>query len=143
MITGSAMGAGSHHQPGRCEAQFPNANCQNLGPGNPYTDNGYRRHRVSYRQSNGDWKQRLERTHTGFCQPTSWAMGRCAIGTGRCAIATRPFRAMDNSYAYDNDWNNSWDNRGWDTRSYAQRNGFRLHARHLVKGEDGRRQICQ
>jgi hypothetical protein len=26
--------------PGRCAQFYPNANCQNLGPGNPYTD-GY------------------------------------------------------------------------------------------------------
>lgn len=28
--------------PGRCAQYYPNANCQNLGPGNPYTDGGYR-----------------------------------------------------------------------------------------------------
>ena len=27
--------------PGRCAQFYPNANCNNLGPGNPYTDNGY------------------------------------------------------------------------------------------------------
>ena len=30
--------------PGYCAAQFyPDANCQNLGPGNPYTDGNFRR----------------------------------------------------------------------------------------------------
>jgi hypothetical protein len=28
--------------PGYCAQYYPNANCQNLGPGNPYTSNGYR-----------------------------------------------------------------------------------------------------
>jgi len=28
--------------PGRCEQFYPDANCQNLGAGNPYTDGGYR-----------------------------------------------------------------------------------------------------
>jgi hypothetical protein len=28
--------------PGICAQLYPNANCQNLGPGNPYTDGGYR-----------------------------------------------------------------------------------------------------
>ena len=28
--------------PGRCAQYYPNANCQNLGPGNPYTNGGYR-----------------------------------------------------------------------------------------------------
>jgi hypothetical protein len=29
--------------PGRCAQAYPNANCQNYGPGNPYTDRGYYR----------------------------------------------------------------------------------------------------
>jgi hypothetical protein len=29
--------------PGYCAQFYPNANCQNLGPGNPYTDGGYHR----------------------------------------------------------------------------------------------------
>ena len=29
--------------PGYCSQFYPNANCQNLGPGNPYTDGGYYR----------------------------------------------------------------------------------------------------
>jgi hypothetical protein len=31
--------------PGYCAQFYPNANCQNLGPGNPYTDGGYYRDR--------------------------------------------------------------------------------------------------
>ena len=27
--------------PGYCAQFYPNANCQNLGPGNPYTEGGY------------------------------------------------------------------------------------------------------
>ena len=30
-------------EPGYCAHFYPNANCQNLGPGNPYTDGGYYR----------------------------------------------------------------------------------------------------
>jgi hypothetical protein len=29
--------------PGYCAQFYPNANCQNLGPGNPYTSGGYYR----------------------------------------------------------------------------------------------------
>jgi hypothetical protein len=29
--------------PGDCSQFYPNANCQNLGPGNPYTDGSYYR----------------------------------------------------------------------------------------------------
>jgi hypothetical protein len=28
-------------EPGYCAQFYPNANCQNLGPGNPYTSGGY------------------------------------------------------------------------------------------------------
>jgi hypothetical protein len=28
--------------PGYCAQYYPNANCQNLGPGNPYTSDGYK-----------------------------------------------------------------------------------------------------
>jgi hypothetical protein len=35
--------------PGYCAQFYPNANCQNLGPGNPYTDGGYYRGRQNAR----------------------------------------------------------------------------------------------
>lgn len=139
-----AMAQAVVNNPARCSAQFPNANCQNLGPGNPYTDNGYRHRRVSYRQTNGDRNNDWNRRPTGFW-PTDVAAGvaGAAIGTAG-AIATAPFRAMDNSYAYDDSRDNrGWDNRGWDTRTYGQRNGFVCEPGTWFKGEDGRRHICQ
>ncbi|MDX3968088.1 MAG: hypothetical protein QHD01_15995 [Bradyrhizobium sp.] len=144
MLAGSAMAQAVVTNPGRCAAQFPNANCQNLGPGNPYTDSGYRHRRASYRQTNsGDWNNDWNRSRTGFW-PTDVAAGvaGAAIGTAG-AIATAPFRAWDNSYAYDNSWDRGWNNRGWDTRTYAQRNGFVCTPGTWFKGEDGRRHICQ
>lgn len=134
MLAGSAMAQAVVTNPGRCSAQFPNANCQNLGPGNPYTDSGYRHRRVSYRQTNRDWNNDWNRSRTGFW-PTDVAAGvaGAAIGTAG-AIATAPFRAWDNSYAYD---------RGWDTRTYAQRNGFVCTPGTWFKGDDGRRHMCQ
>ncbi|MDA9441270.1 hypothetical protein XH98_19660 [Bradyrhizobium sp. CCBAU 51745] len=129
MVTGSAMAQSVVTNPERCSVQSTDPSCQNLGR------HGYRHHRVSYRQSNGDWN----RTHTGFW-PTDVAgdVAGAAIGTAG-AIATTPFRAMDNSYAYDN----SFDNRGWDHRTYAQRNGFVCTPGTWFKGDDGRRHICQ
>ncbi|MDH2399824.1 hypothetical protein QCM77_07665 [Bradyrhizobium sp. SSUT18] len=143
LVAGSAMAQAVITNPGRCAAQFPNANCQNVGPGNPYTDSGYRHRRVSYRQSNGDWNNDWNRSRTGFW-PTDVAAGvaGAAIGTAG-VIATAPFRATNDAYAYDNRWDNYWDNRGWDTRSYAQRNGFACTPGTWFKGEDGRRHICQ
>jgi hypothetical protein len=38
-----AMAQAVIEDPGYCAQFYPNANCQNLGPGNPYTDGGYYR----------------------------------------------------------------------------------------------------
>jgi hypothetical protein len=38
-----ALAQGVIEDPGYCAQFYPNANCQNLGPGNPYTDGGYYR----------------------------------------------------------------------------------------------------
>ena len=46
--------------PRKCAQYYPNANCQNLGPGNPYTNRGY------YRQgkwNNGYAHMRYHRHH--------------------------------------------------------------------------------
>lgn len=139
-LAGPAMAQAVVNNPARCSAQFPNANCQNLGPGNPYTDSRYRHRRVSARQTNGDWNNDWNRSRTGFW-PTDVAAGvaGAAIGTAG-AIASAPFRAWDNSYAYDN---RGWDNRNWDTRTYAQRNGFVCTPGTWFKGQDGRRHMCQ
>jgi hypothetical protein len=39
-------------EPAYCAFYYPNANCQNKGPGNPYTDPNYRRNGG---QSSGPW----------------------------------------------------------------------------------------
>lgn len=138
MVTGSAMAQSVVTNPERCAVQSPNGYCRSPG------HSGYRHHRVSYRQTNGDWNNGWNRTHTGFW-PTDVAgdVAGAAIGTAG-AIATAPFRAVGDSYAYDNSWDNrGWDDRGWDTRTYAQRNGFVCTPGTWFKGEDGRRHICQ
>ena len=38
-------------EPGYCAQFYPNANCQNLGPGNPYTDGGSMIRKSGYRFS--------------------------------------------------------------------------------------------
>ena len=50
--------------PGYCAQFYPNANCQNLGPGNPYTDGGLDRN--DWRNSNastGHHRKRHHETH--------------------------------------------------------------------------------
>jgi hypothetical protein len=120
--------------PGYCAQFYPNANCQNLGPGNPYTRD-YQRG-TAYRDSNARWDDdRRSSRETGFW-PGDVAAGvaGAAIGTAG-AIATAPFRGDAN--AYYNNGDRSW------SQSYAQRNGFVCQPGTWFRGEDGRQHICQ
>jgi hypothetical protein len=150
-VAGPAMAQSVIDNRGRCAQFYPNANCQNLGPGNPYTGNGYQR-RVAYRHSaarnrDANWNDN-RRTDSGFW-PGDVAAGVVggAIGTADAAIgtagaiATAPFR--NDAYAYDNGGGYYDGNRSWDNRTYAQRNGFVCEPGTWFKGEDGRRHICQ
>lgn len=42
-ISGPATAQQVMGEPGYCAFYYPNANCQNKGPGNPYTDPDYKR----------------------------------------------------------------------------------------------------
>jgi hypothetical protein len=102
--------------PGRCAQYYPNANCQNLGPGNPYTG-GYQRH-AAYRNSYNRWDGN---NRDGGFWPGAVAAGvGGAVGTA-AAIATAPIGGA----------------------AYARDNGFVCQPGSWFKGEDGRRHICQ
>ena len=51
--------------PGWCAQFYPNANCQNYGPGNPYTSYGWRRgyHSYAYGVHRHHWGHRYHRRH--------------------------------------------------------------------------------
>ena len=52
--------------PGYCAQFYPNANCQNLGPGNPYTGGGYYRDddlRSSNAEMQHDSRHHVRRHH--------------------------------------------------------------------------------
>jgi hypothetical protein len=105
--------------PGYCAQFYPNANCQNKGPGNPYT--GSRGH-AAYGQEQG-WGSSYNSWNDGRSGfwPADAAVGVVggAVGTAG-AIATAPFRT-----------------------GYAQRNGFVCTPGTWFRGEDGRRHMCQ
>ena len=106
--------------PGYCAQFYPNANCQNTGPGNPYTGSYQRQ---VYRQ-NGDWQNsnnRWDDRERGFW-PGHVAAGVVggAVGTA-AAIATAPIGG----------------------EAYARRNGFVCVPGTMFRGEDGRRHMCQ
>jgi hypothetical protein len=111
--------------PGKCAQYYPNANCQNLGPGSPYTGS-YQRQAYrdqTYRQ-NGNWQNSYNRwddRDRGF-GPADVAAGVVggAVGTA-AAIATAPIGGDE----------------------YARRNGFVCVPGTVFRGEDGRRHLCQ
>jgi hypothetical protein len=137
-LAAPAMAQQVIYNPGYCAQFYPNANCQNTGPGNPYTGDYQRR--TAYRggawESNARWNDdRSDRRYESRFGPGDVAAGVVggAIGTAG-AVATAPLRG--DGYAYNDG------NRGWD-RSYAARNGFVCQPGTWIKGEDGRRHICQ
>jgi hypothetical protein len=140
--------------PGYCAQFYPNANCQNKGPNNPYTGDYQRRIAAG---NNGNWNDDWNNNghgNTGWhdSRQDTWNDNRHdsgfwpgdvaagvvggAVGTAG-AIAAAPFRGGD-SYAYYNDGTR----RGHDD-SYAARNGFVCQPGTWFKGEDGRRHPCQ
>jgi hypothetical protein len=145
------------YNPGYCAQFYPNANCQNKGPGNPYTGDYQRR--MAYRNWNNGWNSydswydnRWDRRYSSGFWPVDVAAGVVggAIGTAG-AIATAPLRGDSyayynrgayynpgNSYAY---YNSGY--RGGYNNSYATRNGFFCQPGTWFKGEDGRRHLCR
>lgn len=155
-LAGPVMAQAVINEPAKCANFYPNANCQNLGPGNPYTGTGYQRgaayrNSAAWNRDNGrDNDNRWDRRHDQGFWPADAAAGvaGAAIGTAG-AIATAPFR--DDSYAYYNDNRYRYDNtyRGGPQQNYApqqsysQLNGFVCEPGTWFKGEDGRRHPCQ
>ena len=127
-FAGPAMAQEVISNPGYCAQFYPNANCQNKGPGNPYTgsyqrqvygDQAYRDH--GYRDRT--WQNSYNRwDDDSGIWPGNVAAGVVggAVGTA-AAIATAPIVSDD----------------------YARRNGFVCIPGTLFRGEDGRMHICQ
>jgi hypothetical protein len=125
------------YNPGYCAQFYPNANCQNKGPGNPYTGDYQRsaayQQNTTWNNSYNRWDDNRYRTRRDRFWPGDVAAGVVggAIGTAG-AIATAPFAAFDNGYRG-----------GYYGQTYAQRNGFVCAPGTWFKGEDGRRHVCQ
>ncbi|SRR5258707_8253232 len=157
------------YNPGYCAQFYPNANCQNKGPGNPYTGS-YQRRIVdrTYWNSNANRNDRWDRRYGSGFWPADVAAGVVggAVGTA-AAVATAPFRTAPygyDSYAYydgDSDayYNNGYrgpygyDNDGYrggpkqsypvSRQSYAVSNGFACEPGSWFNGEDGLMHVCQ
>ena len=140
-LAGPAMGQSAITNPAACESKFASANCLNTGAGSPYaTSRQQRQNRnAAYRQQN--------RNDSGFWPvDTAGAVAGAAVGTA-AAVASAPFQGWGNSYAYDNSggYNGRYGEMGWygNWDTYAARNGIVCRPGTWIKGEDGRRHICQ
>lgn len=158
------------YNPGYCAQFYPDANCQNKGPGNPYTGDYQRRTAYrgdGYRQSADQSWNNDSRWHQSWNDnPVGWSgdVAAGAVGTTG-AIATAPLRA-GNAYAYDNGFDgngavrggyahsdyyaNAHAGHGYNgiygnsyNNSYASRNGFVCEPGSYFRGEDGLRHRCQ
>ena len=122
-LASPAMAQQVVYNPGYCAQFYPNANCQNLGPGNPYTGSYQRQERQIYRQS-GDWKNSYNRwdDRDRGVWPADVAAGVIGGAAGAAAaIATYPIGGEE----------------------YARRNGFVCMPGTVFRGEDGRQHLCQ
>jgi len=155
-LAGPAMAQPVVTNPGRCAQYYPDANCQNLGPRNPYTD-GYQRRTYRHtaaRNRDADWNNGWHDSWNDSWNDNRWdrrdpffwpgdvaagvvggavATAGAAVGTAG-AIATSPFRG--DSYAYYNSGPRYND-------SYRARNGLVCQPGTWFMGEDGRRHLCQ
>jgi hypothetical protein len=172
-LAGPVMAQAVVTNPGKCAQFYPDANCQNLGPGNPYTNGGYRHH-AAYRQ-NGDWNNDYNNGNPGWNNgwnnngwnnswnnngwnnhDTGFWPGDVAAGVVGGAVGTAGAIANNTvgtagaiatapfqSNSYAY-YNNGYNN-GFNgyNQSYAQRNGFVCQPGTWFKGEDGRRHLCQ
>ncbi|KRR26462.1 hypothetical protein CQ14_02965 [Bradyrhizobium lablabi] len=107
------------YNPGYCAQFYPNANCQNRGPGSPYS---YQRQAYQDRA----WRNSYNRYDNSGFWPGDVAAGGGAVGTA-AAIATAP-AAIAAPIGGD---------------EYARRNGFVCTPGTWFRGEDGRRHLCQ
>jgi hypothetical protein len=128
-LASPAMAQEVIYNPGYCAQFYPNANCQNKGPGNPYTGSTQREvYRDQTRQDPGyrpnrRWHDSYNRyDNDGGFWPGDVAAGVVggAVGTA-AAIATAPIGA----------------------EAYARRNGFVCIPGSTFRGEDGRMHLCQ
>ena len=122
-LASPAMAQEVVYNPGYCAQFYPNANCQNRGPGSPYTGSYQRQVYRDGAYQDRAWRDSYNRWdgNDGFW-PGEVAAGVVggAVGTA-AAVATYPFGGDE----------------------YARRNGFVCVPGTLFRGEDGRQHLCQ
>ena len=121
-LAGPAMAQEVIYNPGYCAQFYPNANCQNKGPGNPYTGSYQRQVYRDQAYRDRAWQNSYNRWDENSGWPGDVAAGVVggAVGTA-AAVATYPLGSEE----------------------YARRNGFVCIPGTVFRGEDGRNHLCQ
>jgi hypothetical protein len=152
--------------PGYCAQFYPNANCQNKGPGNPYTGDYQRR--TAYRDdgyregwnndANNGWRQSRNDDSFIWRDLTAGAVGTAPLRTGNAFAYDDGFHenrsygrgTFGTGYAHSDYYANAHAGQGWNgiyanngNNTYAARNGFVCEPGSFVRGEDGLRHRCQ
>lgn len=127
-LASSAMAQQVIYNPGYCAQFYPNANCQNKGPGNPYTGSYQRQVYRDQAYRDRAWQgSTWQGSYNRFDDNSGFGPGDVAAGVAggaagtAAAIATSPIGG----------------------EAYARRNGFVCIPGTWFRGEDGRRHICQ
>jgi hypothetical protein len=140
----SALAQAAFSNPDTCAAEFPSANCENMGAGSPY-DSG-----PSYYQGTAP---RGYYRGTAYRRPGPGVVGAAAGAAGAAvgtaaAVAAAPFGGWRNSYAAYGTYGQPvmmYGPNGWygDWSTYASRNGIVCRPGTYFKGEDGHQHPCQ
>ena len=122
VMTAPATAQQAMGEPGYCAFYYPNANCQNKGPGNPYTGSYQRQAYRDQVYRDRNWQGSYNRSDDSGFWPGGVAAGVVGGAVGSAAaIATTPIGS----------------------EAYARQNGFVCVPGTLFRGEDGRRHLCQ
>jgi hypothetical protein len=126
-LASPAMAQDVIYNPGYCAQFYPNANCQNKGPGNPYTGSYQRGFAYQYGVWNNGWH--------GGSNGNFAALPGNPYGTGfaHSDYYANAHAGHGSNGIYDNSYNNS----------YAALNGLVCAPGSYFRGEDGRRHRCQ
>jgi len=121
-LASPAMAQQVIYNPGYCAQFYPNANCQNKGPGNPYTGSYQRQAYRDQVYRDRNWQGSYNRSDDSGFWPGDVAAGVVGGAVGSAAaIATTPIGS----------------------EAYARQNGFVCIPGTWFRGEDGRRHLCQ
>jgi hypothetical protein len=169
-LVGPVMAQPVVTNPGKCAQYYPDANCQNFGPGNPYNDgfqnygpgNAYNSYndsyqpRAAYRHRRGDRNANDYASNDNGWNNNGWNNGwnnngwnnpTGAVGTAGAiannAVGTAGAIAAAPFGGGPYAYYNSGYNNGYYNQSYAQRNGLVCTPGTWFKGEDGRQHPCQ